>query len=400
MVARFITILFLSAKLILRYFFLLITSKQKRGVLVLPSFGAYGGTKTYFISLIEFLSKNNFRISVMLKKNQLDVEVMATQALYPFTIIEQEFEVIPTKFTGTVFYKRNQEYFIYHLRELIYFWKKLRTSKCSQLIISEANPELLLSLLFSPVRVSYILHTVATHRLDDLKAKMLHISPSNGKQLITVSKHSKDELLTNWTDGGKSDLIKVVHNYYEPRINHFVPAGDKVERVLTIGTVTDYKNPFFWIDTCKELLLKYKDGAIEFIWAGDGDLLAACKDLVGEFPPIKFIGYQKNVEQLYMDCTLYFQPSILESQGIAVLGAMYFEKPCVVSNRQGLPETVIDHVTGLVIPIDSAHDAAESILSLLTAPERATAFGIAGKKRVVSHFGKNKWMEEMSTIFN
>ena len=106
------------------------------------------------------------------------------------------------------------------------------------------------------------------------------------------------------------------------------------------------------------------------------------------------------MEHLYVDCTLYFQPSILESQGIAVLGAMYFEKPCVVSNRQGLPETVADLETGMVVPIENTHDAANAILSLLHAPAKATAFGIAGKKRVEANFGKSKWEVEMSEVFN
>ena len=245
MLARFITILFLWVKLLFWYLFLLITAKQKKAVLLLPSFAAYGGTKTYFFSLVEFLSKNNYLITVMLLKHQCDEEVMALRALYPFTILEQEFEVIPTRFTGTIFYKRNQEYFIYHLKELIYFWKKLQKLKTSQLIISEGTPERLLSLMSSPVKVSYVLHTVATNRLDDLKKKLLHFSLSKGKKIITVSQYSKDQILTNWTDGQKSDWIKLVYNFYEPRMHNVHHAQATVKRVLTIGTVTHYKNPFF-----------------------------------------------------------------------------------------------------------------------------------------------------------
>lgn len=395
-----IRIFVLFLKVSFNYFRLFLTVKQNKLILVLPSFGRSGGTKTYFFYLIEFLSKRDYSINVMLTKNQCDADVLALQAQYPFRIDILDFEIIPTRFTGTIFYKKNHEYFIYHLRELNYFWKKLQASKCSQLIISEASPECLLSLISSPVKVSYVLHTVATNRLDDLKKKLLHYSLSKRKKIITVSKYSKEQLLENWTDGQNSDLIKLVYNFYEPSIYNLHPIGATVKRVLTIGTVTDYKNPIFWIDTCKEVLLQYPNDAIEFIWAGDGDLLASCKDLIKGTPSIQFIGYQKNVEQLYLDCTLYFQPSILESQGIAVLGAMYFEKPCVVSNRQGLPETVTEHETGLVVPIENVHDAANAILSLLNDPDKAAAFGIAGKKRVEAHFGKGKWEAEMRELFN
>ena len=148
------------------------------------------------------------------------------------------------------------------------------------------------------------------------------------------------------------------------------------------------------------MLLQYPNNPIEFIWAGDGDLLDSCKALVKDIPSIKFIGYQKNVEQLYIDCTLYFQPSILESHGIAVLGAMYFEKPCIVSNKQGLPESVLNNETGFIVLIEHPQDAVTAILYLLNNPAKAGEFGKAGKKRFEEKFKKDKWLNEMNFLLN
>ena len=115
---------------------------------------------------------------------------------------------------------------------------------------------------------------------------------------------------------------------------------------------------------------------------------------------VKFTGVNKNVEQLYMDCSIYFQPSIMESHGIAVQGAMYFKKPCVVSDRQGLPESVINNVTGIVVPVKNTTPAAEAIILLLTDAEKAMAFGKAGKQKQEKDFNKTKWTGEMDIIFN
>ncbi len=399
MVARFCVILFLFIKLIFWYLVLLFTPKKSKSILLMPCFDEFGGTRTYFFYLVEFLSKKGYSIVAMLKKNQCDQDVMALQAQYPFTIEEINFELYKSSFAGTVFYKKNQEDFIYQLKELLYFWKYVRKYRCATVVSSVDNPELLVFLFLTPVKVFYILHTIATQPLDDLKKKVLNWSLSKKKKVITVSNSAKEHLLVNWTKGLHREFITVVYNYYQPGLKNIEAGTASVKKIVTIGTVAHYKNPFFWITVCKEVLLKYPKDAIEFLWAGDGELLTACAALVKDIPQIKFIGYQKNTEQLYVDCTIYFQPSILESHGIAVLGAMFFEKPCVVSNRQGLPESVINNVTGVVVPVENPHDAANAILLLLNDPGKAHEFGRAGKVRVEANFSKHKWEDEMNALF-
>lgn len=366
----------------------------------MPCFDESGGTRTYFFYLVEFLSKKGYSIVAMLEKKQCDDEVLTLQAQYPFIIEEINIELYKSGFTGTIFYKKNQEDFIYQLKELLYFLKYLRKYRCATVVSSVDNPELLLFLFLTPLKVFYILHTVAAWPLDNLKRKVLDWSLSKKKQIITVSRYAKEQLIINWIKEPDSKFINVVYNYYQPGTQNIQSVPVPVKKVITIGTVAHYKNPFFWISVCKEVLLKYPTDAIEFLWAGDGELLTACAALVKDIPQIKFIGYQKNTEQLYVDSTVYFQPSILESHGIAVLGAMFFEKPCVVSNRQGLPESVVNNKTGLVVPVEDPRDAANAIAALLNDPEKVSEFGKAGRIRFETNFSKQRWENEMSALFN
>lgn len=400
MLGRFVVILFLLIKAAFWYLLVLTTRKKKQSVLVVPSFTKYGGTRTYFFYLIEFLAQKNYSISVMLTKSQCDEEVKALQGKYNFSIQETAFIPIRTTFEGTVFYKKNQEYFIYHLEELIYFWKYLVKLKCSQLIISEANPEVLLSLLASPLKVTYIIHTITMNRMDTIKRTLLSTCLSKRKQILTVSRSAKQHFLENWTNGKYGDFIKVIYNFYQPRNGVVQQHQQGVKTILTVGSLIHYKNPFLWIEVCKEVILRYTGGSVEFIWAGDGPLLEPCQVLVKDTPGIKFIGYQQNIDQLYLNCTVYFQPSIYESHGMSVLGAMFYEKPCVVSDRQGLPESVINNETGLVVSVDGPVESATAILSLLNSDQKADQLGQAGKERLDRNFSRRKWYSEMDAIFN
>ena len=402
MIRRFFIIAYLLLSAAIAYLLLLVTKKRSQSCLVYADFGKSGGTRTYFFYLVEYLSARQFDIKVMLTKEQCDDEVMALQSKFPFVIQLVDFEIQRTKFEGTVFYKKNQENFIYHLRELIFFWKYLRLSKCSLLVITESTPEVLLVLFLTPVKLLYILHTVATDKLDWLKQKILNACLSGNKKIITVSEFSKKSMRQNWVDGSKEKYIEVVHNFYEPFIHNISPLTHTThtgKAVLTIGSLGHHKNPLLWIDVAKEVIRQYH-GEISFVWAGDGILLEQCKAECSQYENIQFIGVSKNVEQLYLDCDVYFQPSILESHGIAVLGAMYFEKACVVSNRQGLPESVINDVTGLIVPIEDLHQSVNAILTLLNDPQKATAFGKAAKEKQQKDFVKTKWNQTMDFIFD
>ena len=123
MLRRIIIIFFLFIQLACVYALLVLTKKRKRSWLVIPEFEKFGGTKTYFFSLIEFLSKKNFDITVMLRRDQCDDEVIALQNRYPFTIEEINFKLYKSSFAGTFFYKKKQEEFIYQLKEHLYFLK-------------------------------------------------------------------------------------------------------------------------------------------------------------------------------------------------------------------------------------------------------------------------------------
>jgi glycosyltransferase involved in cell wall biosynthesis len=89
------------------------------------------------------------------------------------------------------------------------------------------------------------------------------------------------------------------------------------------------------------------------MWAGTGSLLQECIESTKQFSEILFLGEVENVEELYSATDLYFQPSLLESHGISVLGAMYHKIPCIVSDQGGLPESIFNNFNGYTINLEN-----------------------------------------------
>ena len=389
-------------KLILRVVYLYLTilcrNKKQNTCLLIAEFDAYGGTKTYFISLLKYLSTNGYHITVLLSKNQIDDEIKTLQLNFSFEIELLVFDIWRTEFQTPFHKKINKQYFFYQIRELNYFWNIIQRLRISHLVISSGNPEWLLFLIMSPCKVFYILHTSTMDKLDSFKSLILSLFLSKKKQIIVVSNSAKSLLLKNWRIKINESFIKVVYNYFEPSNTIIATANDSVPTILTIGSTEYYKNPIFWIEVCKKVLTVY-DKPINFIWAGEGSYFTKCLLLTKNHPQIKFIGYTKEVDLLYQKSTIYFQPSLLESHGIAVLGAMYHSKPCIVSNKGGLVESVINNRTGLIIRIDSINDSVDAILSILLNPERGEEMGENGKTRFNTTFTKDLWMNKMNHLF-
>lgn len=99
-------------------------------------------------------------------------------------------------------------------------------------------------------------------------------------------------------------------------------------------------------------------------------------------------------------CDAFICPSIYEPLGIVNLEAMACGLPVVATATGGIPEVVVDGVTGYLVPIDQLHDGtgtptdpdkfvhdmADAINRIFEDPDRAEAMGVAGYERARDHF--------------
>ena len=101
---------------------------------------------------------------------------------------------------------------------------------------------------------------------------------------------------------------------------------------------------------------------------------------------VRFLGFRPNAPRLIPAFDIIAVPSHVEPLGNATLEAMAAGRPVVGSRVGGIPEMVVDGETGLLVESRNATALAAAIESLVRDPDRAHAFGRAGRARAEQVF--------------
>jgi starch synthase len=111
------------------------------------------------------------------------------------------------------------------------------------------------------------------------------------------------------------------------------------------------------------------------------------------------------IREILSAATVFVCPSVYEPLGIVNLEAMACATAVVASDVGGIPEVVADHRTGLLVHYD-ANDTgfferrlADAVNSLVAEPERARAYGAAGRERCIAEFSWAHIAEQTMEIY-
>ena len=370
-------------------------------ILLVPEFSSFGGTRSYFIYLLKFYSSQSYDVAIALSKYQLDNEIKSLLKHYKCRVY-----IIRERRTGL---KRFLRYFPLNLFfDILTIFPIYLKEKPNMIVVSNGTPGMFIGLILFPVRFIYIFHTYPLNSkiigLSSTQKLFLNLCMNTHKILATVSEYSKKQLLAFWVPEKKSKSIRVIYN--SAKKTSFVEGMNRnknidVYRVLTIGHVTWYKNPKLWIEVSQKVIKQKPNMHLEFIWAGEGDLLEECRDLISQIgsEAIKFIGYHENVDSLYNKSAIYFQPSLLESHGISVVEAMAHGLPCVTSDAGGLPESVVNGETGFTCPPDYVECFVSRIIKLLDDDKLRDKMGQSGKLRAETLFSGEVQEKKMISLY-
>jgi phosphatidyl-myo-inositol dimannoside synthase len=102
----------------------------------------------------------------------------------------------------------------------------------------------------------------------------------------------------------------------------------------------------------------------------------------------------------YAACNVFALPSSGEGFGLVFLEAMAHGKPVIGGAHGGIPDVVVDGVTGLLVPHSEVERLSGALKLILSNPLRAAEMGAAGRNRVAREFSFEQFSARASSLMD
>lgn len=137
--------------------------------------------------------------------------------------------------------------------------------------------------------------------------------------------------------------------------------------------------------------------------AGSGPSESSLRDLVsglGVEDRVSFLGWRTDVDRLLASWDLLVIPSLEEGFPLSALEAMAAARPVVASRVGGLPELVVDGVTGRLLPPGDTDAVVRCIAELASDRQRLALMGAEGWKRARGQFSAGRMAQQTAQVYD
>ena len=161
-------------------------------------------------------------------------------------------------------------------------------------------------------------------------------------------------------------------------------------KVLFVGRHIERKGIRYLIETAKYL----PQDKFEIRIIGEGDLTGQLKQQAAQYPHVLFTGklVAPELAREYREANVFVLPAIVdhkgdtEGLGVVLIEAMECGLPVIASNVGGIPDVVVDNVSGLLVPEKSPVALADAIKRLAEDPQLTVQLLEGARNRIAEHF--------------
>ncbi|HKU72976.1 MAG TPA: glycosyltransferase family 4 protein [Pyrinomonadaceae bacterium] len=140
----------------------------------------------------------------------------------------------------------------------------------------------------------------------------------------------------------------------------------------------------------------------QFVLAGVGEGRNQLENLVAELGltgRFHFLGWLDDADKLLCAMDVFVSASETESFGLAIVEAMAAGTAVVATATEGAKEVIDDQNTGLLVPIGDVKRIAESVVNLLSDPEKRQRLATQSVQSAAKRFSLTRMVDDIETIY-
>lgn len=170
-----------------------------------------------------------------------------------------------------------------------------------------------------------------------------------------------------------------------------VEQGDGSFVIGTVGRIQDVKNHLGLLEAFILLrqMLPEHVSRLKLAIVGDGPLLPALRtkaEAAGIADAVWLPGARNDIAEVMQQFSVFALSSIAEGTPVTLLEAMSCGLPAVATRVGGIPDTIADNVTGMLVPPNDPGALARALAFYATQPELRRRHGAAARERVERHY--------------
>ena len=172
--------------------------------------------------------------------------------------------------------------------------------------------------------------------------------------------------------------------------------------MLVMARLEKRKGHTVLLDAILQLPDQIRERALVLI-AGDGpemDALQRQADLLHIADQVRFLGHREDRWSLYAAADILVLPSIgHEDMPIVIIDAMAASRPVVATRVAGIPEQVVDGVTGRLVPPGDSWALSQAIADVLRDDRGRAAMGNAARDRYETKFTPQRFVDAYRRLY-
>lgn len=206
---------------------------------------------------------------------------------------------------------------------------------------------------------------------DKTYSPVVTFSMNESAAITAVSKNLRDETYKNFK---VEKPIEVIYNFVDAkRFNKKAITPFKQLIAPNNEKILLHASNFRKIKRVEDVVYIFekvnKKIPSKLLFVGDGPERSAVEDLCRKTcarTDIRFLGRQEEMEEILAISDLFLLPSEYESFGLVALEAMAASVPVISTNVGGLPEIIINGVTGYLSNVGDIEDMSNNVIQVLS----------------------------------
>jgi glycosyltransferase involved in cell wall biosynthesis len=264
------------------------------------------------------------------------------------------------------------------------------------------------SMLGVPVRISTI-HNTDPWRMKALPSTFMKQVTGGAQKMIAVSTVVRDYVIEH--GNLPPEKIVVVDNGID--LDKFDPAtvtpvdlnaeygiDPDAPIVSVIGRLHPQKGHEYFLQSAKMIVDEMPEARLLIV--GDGDLregLEARRTELGLDDHVIFTGIRRDMPNLMAATDIVAFSSLYEGLPVTLLEAMAMERVLVSTAVGGVPDVVVDHENGLLVPVEDAGAFAKACLEALRDADLRQSLGKAARETIRQSFDQRVMHQQILDMY-